>query len=58
MYDCCANCDVKRLQEHCDPDSELYFAYYSELDFTCYDCPCNGCEHIHTCDGQCYSEME
>ena len=44
-YDNCKNCKV--------PDDPYYTDIESEGYFTCSDCACFGCKHLHNCEGQC-----
>lgn len=41
----CAKCEIKF--------NPRYFDYECEDDFTCADCACYRCEHLHHCYGQC-----
>lgn len=46
MTDQCKNCDIpERDYDPSNPEC-----------FTCSDCACYMCEHLHNCDGQCAEE--
>lgn len=46
MTDMCKGCKTPVLAEKLDP-------YESEYYFSCSDCACYTCPHLHACDGQC-----
>lgn len=40
--------------KHCEiPDDPRFYNPESEYYFTCSDCACSGCAHLHNCDAQC-----
>ena len=43
--DICAECEIKY--------NPRYFDCECEDEFTCADCACYRCEHLHHCYGQC-----
>ena len=44
-FDNCQHCGILDDPRSQDIESEDYF--------TCSDCACYGCEHLHSCEGQC-----
>lgn len=44
-FDNCQHCGIPDDPRSQDIESEDYF--------TCSDCACYGCEHLHSCEGQC-----
>lgn len=43
MVDLCLDCPIS--ERDCDPTDRDCFS--------CAHCPCNGCEYVHCCEGQC-----
>lgn len=51
MIDNCKGCDVPERAERTNPfDYDDYFS--------CSDCACHRCEHLHSCKGQCAQDRE
>ena len=44
-FDNCQHCGI--------PDDPRFQDIESEYYFTCSDCACGRCEHLHSCEGQC-----
>lgn len=47
-FDMCKGCDV--------PENPRFYDIESEYYYTCSNCPCFDCPHVHNCDGQCAEE--
>jgi len=50
-FDLCEGCKIPEIAAQKDP-------FESEDYFSCSDCACHGCEHLHNCMGQCEKSSE